>query len=407
MWKREGPAHVAARVLGPVARRITRLNDVLEVRPADVRAADLELPTAWPSSTAPAGGPYTVNWVTTPPSAGSGGHTTMFRLISHLTAQGHRCRIYLYDVYGGDLAYNEAMLRDGYPNIHCEVHDALDGMADADAVFATSWPTAYVAFNDRCAGKRFYLVQDFEPFFYPKGTRSALAENTYRMGFHAVTAGRWLAELLARDYGMATDSFDFGCDADHYSLVDGSTRNGIVFYARRDAPRRAFELGILALELFAAMRPDIEIHCFGEKVGALPFAFVDHGLVAPGELNAIYNRCFAGLCLSMTNVSLVPHEMLAAGCVPVVNDADHNRIVLANDNVEYAAATPHALAAALRSVVERPGFDDVARTCAASVQSASWERAGEAVEQVLRTELSTPPGAPEAIVTAGGGRPSA
>ncbi len=124
VWKRDGPAHVAARVLGPVARRITRLNDVLEVRPADVRAADLELPTAWRSSTAPAGGPYTVNWVTTPPSAGSGGHTTMFRLISHLTAQGHRCRIYLYDVYGGDLAYNEAMLRDGYPNIHCEVHDA-------------------------------------------------------------------------------------------------------------------------------------------------------------------------------------------------------------------------------------------------------------------------------------------
>ena len=49
--------------------------------------------------------------------------------------------------------------------------------------------------------------------------------------------------------------------------------------------------------------------------------------------------------LSATNVSLVPHEMLAAGCIPVVNDAEHNRMVLDNAHVAYAPATPFELAA--------------------------------------------------------------
>jgi hypothetical protein len=39
--------------------------------------------------------------------------------------------------------------------------------------------------------------------------------------------------------------------------------------------------------------------------------------------------------------------MLACGCIPVANDAEHARIVLDNDEVRYAQATPFELAAAL------------------------------------------------------------
>src|SRR4029453_12948650 len=80
----------------------------------------------------------------------------------------------------------------------------------------------------------------------------------------------------------------------------------------------------------------------------------DHGVMTPAELGRLYNRCAAGLVLSATNVSLVPHEMLAAGCIPGVNDAEHHRIVLDNDHVAYAPATPHDLAEALGRLVTRP-----------------------------------------------------
>ena len=93
--------------------------------------------------------------------------------------------------------------------------------------------------------------------------------------------------------------------------------------------------------------------------------------------------------LSATNVSLVPHEMLAAGCVPVVNDAEHNRIVLDNDQVAYAAATPFELAARLSSLVERDAAEReaAARAAAASVQGSSWETAGTEVERIIRSAV--------------------
>ncbi len=220
---------------------------------------------------------------------------------------------------------------------------------------------------------------------------ATLAENTYRMGFHGVTAGRWLSTFLPERFGMAADSFDFGCDTAIYELQNVE-RNGVVFYARPQAPRRAFELGIMGLQLFKERHPEIEIHFYGNKIGQLQFPFNDHGLLSTAELNDVYNRCFAGLSLSMTNVSLVPHEMLAAGCIPVVNDAEHNRIVLDNDHVAYVEPTPHTIADCLSRLVESEDFASIAAKASASVEGSSWDESAATVERILRREL-TPGGA--------------
>jgi glycosyltransferase involved in cell wall biosynthesis len=77
--------------------------------------------------------------------------------------------------------------------------------------------------------------------------------------------------------------------------------------------------------------------------------------------------------------------MLAAGCIPVVNDAEHNRVVLDNDAVAYAEATPFALADALSRLVERSPAEREAdaRAAAASVESTSWETSADQVERIL------------------------
>jgi glycosyltransferase involved in cell wall biosynthesis len=356
------------------------------VRDVDVLDADIESAPHGVWSPRSTGEHFTINWVMTAPHERSGGHTTAFRLIRHLQDRGHRCRVHLYDVYGGDFAYHRAIVQDTFANSSTEVFDVFDGLHDADAIFATSWETAYPVFNSTAAGRRFYLVQDYEPWFSPRGSTAVLAENTYRMGFHGITAGQWLPTILADRFGMRADGFAFGCDTDVYRL-GSQRRDGVVFYARRSAPRRAFELGVLALELFHRRHPDITIHCYGDKVGPLRFPFVDHGVIPPEELNEIYNRCFAGLSLSTTNVSLVPHEMLAAGCIPVVNDAEHNRVVLDNAHVRYALATPHALSRALSEVVSTGDFEQLSSTAATSVATASWSDAGRLLESVLDREL--------------------
>jgi glycosyltransferase involved in cell wall biosynthesis len=355
------------------------------VRAAEIASSGWKLPSALPIRS---GEPLTVGWVSRPPGEASGGHTTMFRMVSALERAGHRCTLYVDDPHEWSLDQHRRTVAQWWPWVKAEIRDAAAGIQDAHAIFATAWETAYTVLASPARGTRFYFVQDYEPSFYPAGSHALLAEATYRFGFHGVTAGRWLSELLRRDYAMPSDHFDFGCELERYGLDHSSAaaaRTGVCYFARPRTPRRAFDLGAAALDLFVARHPDVDVHLFGDPAGRLSFPATDHGMLTPRQLNGLYNRCIAGLVLSATNASLVPHEMLAAGCIPVVNDAEHNRIVLDNAHVTYAPATPFDLAAALVALVERPAFqrDAAAQAASASVQARSWDEAGAAVERIV------------------------
>lgn len=376
------------RISPPEVRRMPVTGPDLE-RAAEIAAAGWILPPPLPAEP---GEPLTIAWVSAPPGPGSGGHTTMFRLISALEQAGHRCILYLRDRHGWALGQHEQRIRSWWPWVQAELRDVADGIEDANAIFATAWETAYPVLASPARGTRFYLVQDFEPFFYPAGSEALLAEATYRFGFHGVTAGRWLAPLLERDYGMSADHFDFGRDLTYAldSSIRAQERTGVCFYSRPDTPRRAYELAVLALDLFAKRHPEVGIHAYGIEAKRLPFAATNHGLQTPEQLNELYNRCIAGLVLSATNVSLVPHEMLAAGCIPVVNDAEQNRVVLDNSHVAYAPAAPFELARALCSLVERPLAERLAdsEAAAASVQGTSWDDAGATVVRIVESVVT-------------------
>lgn len=386
LWQAEGTQAITSRLRKAAADWLTPKTAISPVRSTDVMAVDLSHPFLPAIPAIVPGQPLITNWVTTPPSPGSGGHTTLFRIIRYLEAHGYRNRVYFYDVYGGDHQYYESVVR-SYYNFHGPVANIDSGMEDAHIVVATGWPTAYPIFNSRCTGKRFYFVQDFEPHFYPVGGTSALAETTYRMGFHGISIGRCFADKLRTEFGMTVDTFRYGCDISQYRRSPTSPRSGIVFYARRESARRGFELGLMTLEVFAARNPGIEIHIYGDKLGRLRFPFIDHGHVTPEQLNGIYNRCFAGLSLSFTNVSLVALEMLAAGCIPIVNDTVYVRTDLDNAFVYYAPPYPQALAAQLESVITTHDFESLSAAAAASVHTTTWDEACATVDAILRRTL--------------------
>ena len=226
----EGPLGLTYRVRNAAAEWLAPKSARLPVDRSDVLAADLSREARAPVPRVVPGQPLTINWVTIPAGPKSGGHTTMYRMIRYLEAHGFANRIYFYNVYRADHRYYESIVRSFY-DFHGPVKTLDHGMEDAHAVVATSWATAYPVFNSGSAGKRFYFVQDFEPYFHPAGALNLLAENTYRMGFHAVTAGRWLSEKLSSEFGMPADSFEFGCDTSCYYRLPDSKRCGVVFYA--------------------------------------------------------------------------------------------------------------------------------------------------------------------------------
>ena len=392
LLRSEGVAGVARRLLDRAANHLPApaYPSIAIAREDLLRVAEITRSGSLQAWSLPADhdGPLTVAWVCFAPSEGSGGHTTMFRMVSALEQAGHRCIVYLRDDHGWSIDQHRRTIRSGWPAVQAEIRDLADGIEDADAIFATAWQTAYAVLASRAAGARLYFVQDFEPAFYAAGSEALLAEATYRFGFHGITAGAWLAQRLRREYGMPAAHFRFGCDLDAYGLdsTADDARDGICYYCRPAAPRRAHELAVMALDLFAARHPEVPIHVYGERPKSLPFAFTEHGLLSPPQLNRLYNRCVGGLVLSATNVSLVPHEMLAAGCLPIVNDAEHNRIVLDNPAVVYAGATPFELADALCMVVEQSATERArrAKRAADSVQACSWHDSGEAVESIVR-----------------------
>lgn len=325
----------------------------------------------------------TIAWVMSPPGANSGGHQNIFRFIRFLEDAGHTVRIYLYsaiDPHSPDEIADMVARSSSYPKLRATIERYPDGgiPGDVQALFATDWPTAYRSYRDESRARRFYFVQDFEPLFTAMGSEAVLAENTYKFGFFGITAGQWLATKLHRDYGMQTAGFDFGSEARNYSFVNDGARSDVFFYARPETPRRGFELGVMALDLFARERPDHKIVMAGQDVHKLtiPFKYENPGNVQVGRLNELYNRCAAGLVLSLSNMSLLPLELLSAGVIPVVNDGENNRLVSNNQFIEYTPPIPRALADRLISIVDRPDLAAYAQRAAVSVAEFDWARSG-------------------------------
>ena len=129
LWQDEGTRAVANRLRKAAAAWLMPKTSTSPVRSADVMAVDLSRPfhPAIPSMIPDQ--PLLANWVTTPPSPGSGGHTTLFRIIRYLEAHGYRNRVYFYDVYGGDHQYYESIVR-SYYNFHGTVANIDAGMFD-------------------------------------------------------------------------------------------------------------------------------------------------------------------------------------------------------------------------------------------------------------------------------------
>jgi glycosyltransferase involved in cell wall biosynthesis len=124
---------------------------------------------------------------------------------------------------------------------------------------------------------------------------------------------------------------------------------------------------------------------------ALPAAFpYEHlGVLSPSQLPRLYSEATAGLCLSMTNFSLMPKEMLACGlpCVELAGVSAES-IFGTDGPLDLAPLEPQALADALeRLIVDRGRSERRSREGIEFVASHTWEQATDEVEAGLRHAL--------------------
>jgi glycosyltransferase involved in cell wall biosynthesis len=338
--------------------------------------------------------PYTFLWIMPPPGKGSGGHLNMFRFIKCLENNGHSCKI-LLDLGDtkGSTEHVKAIMGD-YPEVKATktmrwLYDGAKDIGNVDAIFATSWETAYSSYNLPFKAERFYFVQDFEPFFYPIGSLYSFAENTYKFGFYGITAGGWLTKKLREDFKMSADYYSFGADTELYSLKNKDERKAVFFYARPYTERRGFEMGILALSLFHKKHPDYKILLAGWDVSnyIIDFPYDNLKTLELGELNDVYNQCSVGLVMSYTNMSLLPLELMSSGVIPVVNDAPNNRLVSDNPFIAYTNDDPISLAKKMSEIVTRKDIRSYSQKASQSAEGESWKTAEEKFIQIVSNRM--------------------
>ncbi len=334
-----------------------------------------------------------LRWYMPEPGRGSGGHLNLFRIIDQLTKRGHTSEVaVLWGAHTGrSRSQMESFIRSDFGRTEVKVVWDSDQLSDVDVVLATTWQSAYVAVRDTACGARAYLVQDWEPHFYPRGSEAVFAENSYRMRFHHITAGPWLAGRL-RELGASASFFPFAADPETYYPEPGARVEGqshVVFYGRPFTPRRCFELGVEALRLLDQLLGPgrLLVSMAGAPIPAWPadFAIKRHAILPPGPLRRLYSSADAVLVLSSTNTSLLPLEAALCG-VPVVDLALASVAGTLEDGVSarLAPPSPPAIARVLADLITHP---EEARALAARARqhalTCTWEAAGAAVEAGL------------------------
>jgi O-antigen biosynthesis protein len=321
----------------------------------------------------------TIGFVIPPADIGSGGHTTIFRFVTYLEQKGYNCSIFIYDPLRRKQPGEATnIIRNHFFKMNATIHEKVKGMERMDVLFATNWCTAYPVVNCPAKNTKFYFVQDFEPWFDPVGSYSQFAENTYKYGLYGITAGRWLTERLSAEYGMECEFFNFGVDTDLYKDL-GTRREDLCVYVRTGTPRRGFEMCALAAGELYKRNPKLRIHTYGgdKYRTGLPFKAIQHGICTHKELRDIYNQCRAALSFSFTNLSLTPQEILACGCIPVVNCADNTRKVFDNKYVAFVEPQVQDIVRVCEDILynkDKSYFAEAAQNHGSTPWQNSWEK---------------------------------
>lgn len=284
----------------------------------------------------------------------SGGHRTIFQNMNALIERGYACDLYVKPCEPKLPIEIYEKLTKWYGAFNGDVFNDYTLARTYDAVIATGWDTAKPVAMTECNNK-LYFIQDYEPWFFPMGQDYLGARESYRYGLRGISIGNWLPVKLDKEYGMKVLSFSFGADLSVYKKNNNVKKeDAICFIFQPGKPRRCTDLGLKALRIIQSLRPDIKIYLFGsDKLIPKSENVVHLGMLTTKECNNLYNKCKVGLCLSASNPSRIPFEMMASG-LPVVDlYLDNNLYDFPTDGCLLAAPQPEALATAIIKL-----FDD-------------------------------------------------
>lgn len=287
-------------------------------------------------------------------------------------------------------------------SLHCAVHgegaDPALILHPDDTLMATAWWTAHIAqaliAESGLSRKEFvYLLQDFEPNFYPWGTDYAEAWKSYDFRFRPVFNTTLLRDYFHdRGFGFAAGAPAFrpSITLDRYIAAKRSPRpenqpRRLVFYGRPDVARNMFPTAITALSRFIERHKlgpsELEVVSVGQRHGpvALPNGIVMEGLgkLPWDDYPPFLLGCDIGLSLMFSpHPSHPPLEMAASGVRVVTNGFGPKDLSQLSGAILSAAPDAASVAAALGAAWAAPPVSDAERRVA-------LEALGQPIDSVI------------------------
>lgn len=286
--------------------------------------------------------------------AGSGGHRTIFTNAELLIARGYQCDLYVNSARPEYPIDTLKRIKEDYGiDFSGDIYSGFDLAKDYDMIFATSWDTAKPV-RDTSVPQKLYFIQDYEPWFFPMGDEFVAASESYEYGFKGIAIGKWLAQKISEEHHAETKFFNFCADLNTYHpLSNIKTEKAICAIFQPDKSRRCPKLVLAALRAFQKVHPEIKIYLYGSPKQDVPGLKATHlGTISVEKCNELYNKCLAGLCISLTNPSRIPFEMMAAG-LPVVDLRRENNLCDFPDaGCSLAESNAESIAEKLSEIVE-------------------------------------------------------
>lgn len=344
---------------------LKKVNTALKKLPLD---AKMHLPTTLfaPHALRGSAGTQPQIAITAPmPLIGSGGHRTIYNMARRLSELGADVHMLSERAGAPDaVEWMEEITQDADFTHHSRWNAPIKPDA-AIATIAHSAPFVKKRFGGRA--ETFYFVQDHEAEFNPVSDGYLRAQTTFTQTDNHLTIGSWLSHMLATQYGRPAAAGGLGVDHTIYGPVKLKTPKGkpvqykdvirkkqVAFLYQPEKWRRAPEMCISALAQVKQRLPEVEVVLYGsDRTVDVPFEADHRGLITElSELNEIYNESRVGLCISATNPSRIPFEMMAAGCVPVDLYRYNNLFDYASGTGMLAYQTPESIAEAICQLME-------------------------------------------------------
>ncbi len=280
----------------------------------------------------------------------TGGMRVICELCNRLHDRGHEVKFYYplfpFDSYLGEISYrrfrtylgnfkNSLFSKRELGNYHIDSSELKNFFTyrfeiqrvpfitdkyieDADAVLATTWPTAYSVNNlSPAKGIKFYFIQGYEIW----NSNVTLAENSYRLGIKGITVSEYLKNLLKEKFAFEPKVIGNGINFSEFYVTKEKDYNSDLVVSYIDSPYKLKNTEILLEILFKVKErvPNLKVICFGvKKDKKFPdfFEFVQNP--SSDKIREIYNKSHIFLYSSLQEgYGLPPAEAMACKTIPI------------------------------------------------------------------------------------------